>query len=235
MTAVKVLSHPANSDEKYADSLRNWLTGHEVLLADFFSSPGAGKTTLLKQLYPLIKDAGLNGGVLEADINSSRAVSAFRNLGYPTVQLITPELVHLDARMVYEGLNGFESKLQDDLDVVFLENNGSLARPVSLDTGAHVEILVFSIPEGEDKPLKYPDSFQRADLLIISKMDAADHFRFNMDRFLSAVRILNPNVRIIPYSSKTQEGLQEIADWILTKQRKLKNECRKNQGVPNDN
>lgn len=232
MTAVKVLVHPANSNEEYADSLRNWLTSHEVLLADFFSSPGAGKTTLLKQLYPLMQNSGLQTGVLEADFDSSRAVSALSSLGYPAVRLITPDLVHLDARMVYEGLNGFEDALQDHLDVVFLENSGSLARPVSLDTGAHAEVLVFSIPEGEDKPLKYPASFQRADLLIISKVDCADHFHFNMDRFLAAVRVLNPNLPIIRYSSRTGEGLDEIASWLKNRQNRLKHghSCQKSTG-----
>ncbi|MEY8380252.1 hydrogenase nickel incorporation protein HypB [Ileibacterium valens] len=224
MNAIVISEQAANSDEKYAEELKNWLGSHQVLLADFFSSPGAGKTTLLKQLYSLMKKAGLSAGVLEADYDSSHAISALRDLGYPTVRMLTPDGVHLDARMVYEGLNGFESRLQDELDIVFLENNGSLSRPVSLKTGAHAEILVFSIPEGEDKPLKYPASFQRADLLVVSKSDAAEHFHFNMDRFLAAVRVLNPNLPIIRYSSKTGEGLQEIADWIEARQRRLTNE-----------
>lgn len=202
-----------------ADDLRDWLTDHQVLLADFFASPGAGKTTLIRQLYPLMKP--LHTGVIEADYDSSKAVNALFDTGYPTVRLMVPNQTHIDPQMVYEGVCGFDREDSEQMDVIFLENNGSLSRPMSLDTGAHAEILVLSVPEGEDRPLKFPASFQRADLIVVSKVDVLDHFDFDMNRFQAAVRVLNPNVRIIPYSSKTKEGLDEIAAWISQRQKAL--------------
>lgn len=217
MKTVEIQPSGKDADRALADALQNQMTSTGTLLIDFFSSPGAGKTTLIDQLYDLLPDYSL--GVLEADYDSSRAANRLEEKGYDLVRLSSSQSSSLDADMIAQGLEVMDLS---KLDMVFLENLGSMARPGSLETGAHGEVLIFSIPEGEDKPLKYPNAFQRADLLVVSKADTIDLFDFNLDRFLSAVRVLNPSLPIIVYSSKTKEGLDEIASWVVRQYRDMK-------------
>lgn len=210
---------PGNSQyqDVAADELRAQLADRNLLYINLMSSPGSGKTTvLLRVLEKLAEDFAC--GIMEADQDSNVDALKLENAGFKTVQLHTEDINYLDANM---SLQGLEALGMENLDVVFLENVGNLVRPTGMDSGAHADILIFSIPEGVDKPLKYPLMFQKSDLLLINKVDVLPYFDFDMDKFKASIQILNPGMQILAVSAKTGEGIEELANWVKNKYRSV--------------
>ena len=198
-----------SSNDRDAEALRRKLKEKGIFLLNVMSSPGSGKTSTLMQTIPRLTD--LRIGVMEADIDSdvdARTVSA---TGAKVIQLHTGGMCQLDAEMTRQGL---EELGYDDLDLVILENVGNLVCPAEFDTGAVKNAVILSVPEGDDKPLKYPLMFTVADVLLVNKMDAAAFFDFDLDRFTQRVHALQPGIPIFPISAKTGEGMELWCDWL---------------------
>ena len=201
----------ADNDED-ADKLRKELKGKGVYLLNLMSSPGAGKTTTLIGTLKRIQDK-VRVAVMEADIDSDvDAVKIKQATGIPTIQLHTGGMCHLDAEMTRQGLDNVALA---DVDLVILENVGNLVCPAEFDTGAVRNAMILSVPEGDDKPLKYPLMFSVCDLVLVNKVDVMPYFDFDLDKCREYVRMRNPNARIIPICAKTGEGLDDFADWLL--------------------
>ena len=200
-------------NDRAADELRARLREKGVCLVNVMSSPGSGKTTLL---VALIRRLALRYrvGVMEADIDSNvDAVTVARETGCRSVQLHTGGMCHLDAGMTQQGLR----ELGDGLDLIFLENVGNLVCPAEYDTGATVNIVILSVPEGDDKPLKYPLVFQNSDLVVVSKSDALPYFDFDMEKCVKYVRSRNGAAAVIPVSAKTGENMEALENWFIKK------------------
>ena len=201
----------ADNDEDAA-KLRNELKAKGVYLLNLMSSPGAGKTTTLIGTLKRIQDK-VRVAVMEADIDSDvDAVKIQKATGIPTIQLHTGGMCHLDAEMTRQGLDNVALA---DVDLVILENVGNLVCPAEFDTGAVRNAMILSVPEGDDKPLKYPLMFSVCDLVLVNKVDVMPYFDFDLDKCREYVRMRNPNARIIPICAKTGEGLDDFADWLL--------------------
>ena len=201
----------ADNDED-ADKLRKELKGKGVYLLNLMSSPGAGKTTTLIGTLKRIQDK-VRVAVMEADIDSDvDAVKIQKATGIPTIQLHTGGMCHLDAEMTRQGL---DNGALADVDLVILENVGNLVCPAEFDTGAVRNAMILSVPEGDDKPLKYPLMFSVCDLVLVNKVDVMPYFDFDLDKCREYVRMRNPKARIIPICAKTGEGLDDFADWLL--------------------
>ena len=201
----------ADNDED-ADKLRKELKGKGVYLLNLMSSPGAGKTTTLIGTLKRIQDQ-VRVAVMEADIDSDvDAVKIKKATGIPTIQLHTGGMCHLDAEMTRQGLDNVALA---DVDLVILENVGNLVCPAEFDTGAVRNAMILSVPEGDDKPLKYPLMFSVCDLVLVNKVDVMPYFDFDLDKCREYVRMRNPKARIIPICAKTGEGLDDFADWLL--------------------
>lgn len=197
---------------KEADELRAELKRKGVFLLNVMSSPGSGKTTTLVRTINLIKD-NLRVAVMEADIDSDvDAVRVAEETGVKSVQLHTGGMCHLDAEMTKQGLDGLDL---DSVDLAILENVGNLVCPAEFDTGATKNCMILSVPEGHDKPLKYPLMFEVCDLVLVNKIDVLPYFDFDMDKCREYVRRRNPKAEIIPISAKTGEGVDRFAAWIL--------------------
>ena len=197
-----------------ADALRAYLKDKGVFVVNLMSSPGAGKTTTLISLINKIKDK-LRIGVMEADIDSDvDAINVAKQTGVKSIQLHTGGMCHLDAGMTKAGLDGID---MSDLDLIFLENVGNLVCPAEFDTGASLDVMILSVPEGDDKPLKYPLVFEKSDLVIINKIDALPYFNFDLDKVKERIKMRNNNATIIPISAKTGEGVDLVADYFINK------------------
>ena len=200
------------NNEKDADALRAELKQKGVFLLNLMSAPGSGKTTTLIQLINRIKDK-IRVAVMEADIDSDvDAVKIKEATGVPSIQLHTGGMCHLDAEMTRQGLDNIKT---EDMDLVILENVGNLVCPAEFDTGATRNAMILSVPEGDDKPLKYPLMFTVCDLVIINKTDTLPYFDFDMDKCRTNILKRNPNAEIIPISAKTGDGLDTLAEWLL--------------------
>ena len=215
MDEVKVIeikkSVFADNDED-ASKLRKELKDKGVYLLNLMSSPGAGKTTTLIGTLQRIKDK-LRVAVMEADIDSDvDAVKIRKATGIPSIQLHTGGMCHLDAEMTRQGL---DNVALSEVDLVILENVGNLVCPAEFDTGAVRNAMILSVPEGDDKPLKYPLMFSVCDLVLVNKVDVMPYFDFDLDKCREYVRMRNPKARIIPICAKTGEGLDDFADWLL--------------------
>jgi len=174
------------------------------------SSPGSGKTTTVLRTIEALQNE-MNIGILEADIDSDVDAHKVSKTGVKVIQLHTGGMCHLDADMTRQGLKGLGT---DNIDFAILENVGNLVCPAEFDTGASKNAMILSVPEGDDKPLKYPLMFSIVDVLLVNKIDAADYFEFDMEAVKERVKKLNPNIKVIPISAKTGEGIGEWADWI---------------------
>ena len=209
----------ADNDED-AGRLRKELKERGVYLLNLMSSPGAGKTTTLIGTLQRIKDK-VRVAVMEADIDSDvDAVKIKKATGIPTIQLHTGGMCHLDADMTRQGL---DNVALTDVDLVILENVGNLVCPAEFDTGAVLNAMILSVPEGDDKPLKYPLMFSVCDLVLVNKVDVMPYFDFDLDKCREYVRMRNPKARIIPICAKTGEGLDDFADWLLQEVKNWKN------------
>ena len=198
-------------NDKDADKLRAELKEQGTFLLNLMSSPGSGKTTTLKAVLDRIKDK-VKVGVMEADIDSDVDAAAIQETGVRSIQLHTGGMCHLDADMTRQGIREFGT---EDLDFVVLENVGNLVCPAEFDTGAVKNAMILSVPEGHDKPLKYPLIFQVCDVLIINKIDVLPYFDFDMDKVVEYAHMRNPNLKIFPISAKTEEGVDALCDWLL--------------------
>jgi hydrogenase nickel incorporation protein HypB len=213
MNELKVFTIKKNIHEdnkKVADETREVLKSKKAYLINIMSSPGSGKTTTLVSTIQALK-SDIKIGVIEADVDSDVDARAVQKAGAKAVQMHTGGLCHLDATMTRAGIDQLEV---DDLDLVFLENIGNLICPVGYDTGAMKNVAILSIPEGDDKPLKYPMIFEKVDVLIVSKMDVAPYFDFDMKVLEERVRKLNKDIIIFPMSAKTGEGLDAWTNWL---------------------
>ena len=199
-------------NEKDADALRHELKGRGVFLLNLMSAPGSGKTTTLIQTINHLKDK-IRVAVMEADIDGDvDAIKIKEATGVPSIQLHTGGMCHLDAEMTRQGLDNIELR---DVDLVILENVGNLVCPAEFDTGSCANAMILSVPEGDDKPLKYPLMFSVCDLVLINKTDVMPYFDFDMERCREYIRQRNPKAQVIPISAKTGEGVEAFADWLL--------------------
>lgn len=213
MSELKVFSIRKNIHEDnkmVADETRAALREKKAFMINVMSSPGSGKTTMLVATVRALKDQ-MRVGVIEADVDSDVDARTVQNAGAKAVQMHTGGLCHIDATMARAGVDELEV---EDVDLVFLENIGNLICPVGYDTGAMRNIAILSVPEGDDKPLKYPMIFAKVDALLISKIDTLPYFDFDLEVLTTRVRELNPDIRIFPISSKTGEGIEEWTTWI---------------------
>ena len=209
-----------DDNDKDANRLREELKIKGVFLLNLMSSPGSGKTTTLISAINALKDK-IKIAVMEADIDSDvDAIKIKEATGVQSIQLHTGGMCHLDAEMTRQGLRGLDLK---DVDLVVLENVGNLVCPAEFDTGASKNCMILSVPEGHDKPLKYPLMFSICDLVIINKMDVAPYFDFDLDKCSQYIKMRNPNAEIIPICAKTGEGVDKFADWIIKNIAKWRN------------
>lgn len=202
-----------------ADELRAYLKEKGVYMINLMASPGAGKTTTLMRLIDMLKGE-MRIGVMEADIDATVDAEKIASAGAKSIQLHTGGMCHMDADMTRQGLDEFGI---DDLDLVVLENVGNLVCPAEFDTGAVENVMILSVPEGDDKPLKYPLMFQVSNLALINKIDAKCIFDFDDEAVKKRILQRNPNAEIIFISAKTGEGFEKLADWIRRKVREWKN------------
>ena len=199
----------ANNDAQ-AEQLRRELKQKGIYLLNLMSSPGSGKTTTLTRLIGLLKDE-LKLAVMEADIDSDVDAKTIAATGAKTIQLHTGGMCHLDAAMTRQGLEGLDA---GDADLVVLENVGNLVCPAEFDTGAVRNMAILSVPEGHDKPLKYPLMFQVCDVVVINKTDVMPYFDFDLEKCTQYIHMRNPKAKIFPVSAKTGEGCGAVADWL---------------------
>ena len=193
-----------------AERLRGELDAQGTYLINLMSSPGSGKTTTLLRLLPLLQRQ-LRVGVMEADIDSDVDADTVSRTGAKVIQLHTGGMCHLDAGMTRQGLEGLGT---ENIDLAILENVGNLVCPAEFDTGAVKNAMILSVPEGDDKPLKYPLMFSICDVLLVNKIDVAPYFNFSLEKCIERVKKLNPNIQVFPISALKGEGIEPWADWL---------------------
>ena len=219
MDGVKVIEIKKSvfaDNDRDAEALRAELKARGVYLLNLMSSPGSGKTTTLIRTINLLKDK-IRVAVMEADIDSDvDAVKIREATGISSIQLHTGGMCHLDAEMTRQGLDNLALA---DADLVILENVGNLVCPAEFDTGAVRNAMILSVPEGDDRPLKYPLMFSVCDVVVINKMDVLPYFDFDLERCKENIRLRNPKAQVIPICAKTGEGVEAFADWLLAEVR----------------
>ena len=208
------------NNDRQADLLREELKRNHTFLLNLMSSPGSGKTTTLMATINALKD-DLRIGVMEADIDSDVDAATISTSGAKVIQLHTGGMCHLDAGMTRQGLEGLGT---ENIDLAILENVGNLVCPAEFDTGSVKSAMILSVPEGDDKPLKYPLMFTVCDCLIVNKIDVLPYFDFDFDAMCERAKKLNPNIEIIPISAKTGEGVEKWADWLRAQVKAWKGE-----------
>ena len=199
-----------DNNDHQANLLREELKKEKTFLLNLMSSPGSGKTTTLTKTIDALKNE-MKIGVMEADIDSDVDAQTISKTGVKVIQLHTGGMCHLDSDMTKQGLIGLGT---DNIDFAILENVGNLVCPAEFDTGASKNAMILSVPEGDDKPLKYPLMFSICDVLLINKIDAIGYFDFDLEAVKARVKKLNPNIKIIPISAKNGEGTAEWAEWV---------------------
>ncbi len=207
---IEIKKSVFEDNDKEADKLRAELKADKTFLLNLMSSPGSGKTTTLLRTIEALKD-NLRIGIMEADIDSDVDADTVAKTGVKAIQIHTGGMCHLDAGMTRQGIESLETA---DVDLAILENVGNLVCPAEFDTGAVKNAMILSVPEGDDKPLKYPLMFSICDVLLINKIDVLPYFDFDIEACRERVKKLNPNIKIIPISSRTGEGIEEWADWL---------------------
>lgn len=213
MDKFKVIEIQRNvlaKNDDVAKEVREYVKSKAFFLLNLMSSPGSGKTTTLVRTIQQLK-SDFDIGIIEADIDSDVDAATISKTGAKTIQLHTAGMCHLDASMTKSGLDelGIE-----DLDFVVLENIGNLVCPASFDTGALKNAMILSVPEGDDKPLKYPKMFKMVDVLLINKIDALDYFDFDVEAVITRAKAMNPKIKVFPISAKTGEGMNDWFDWL---------------------
>ncbi len=211
MKVIELHKSVTESNDRDADALRAYMKEQQCLLFNLMSSPGSGKTTLLSRLIQDMNEQ-LRIAIMEADIASDVDAKKIASLGAQSIQVHTDGMCHMDAGMTSVGIQNMDLS---KTDVIFLENIGNLICPAEYDTGSGKNIMILSITEGDDKPLKYPLMFEKSDALIITKMDALEYFDFDLEKCKERVLKRNPNISIFPVSAKTGEGMEALEAWIL--------------------
>jgi hydrogenase nickel incorporation protein HypB len=207
---IEVKQSVMENNDRKAEELRKELKANKTFLLNLMSSPGSGKTTTLRRTIEALKDE-LRIGVMEADIDADVDAATIEKTGVKVIQLHTGGMCHMDCSMTRQGLQSLGT---EDMDLVILENIGNLVCPAEFDTGAVKNAMILSVPEGHDKPLKYPLMFTICDVLLINKIDVMNVFDFDLEKCKEYVWRLNPNMKVIPICAKTGEGVQEWADWL---------------------
>ena len=220
MKVIELNASVTDSNDRDADQLRQDTKDQGTLIVNIMSSPGSGKTTLLSRVITDMKEQ-ISIGVMEADIASDVDAIKIQNLGAESIQAHTDGMCHMDAGMTRRALEAMDN---NRLDLIFLENVGNLICPAEFDTGAGKDVMILSIPEGDDKPLKYPLMFSTSHALVITKVDALPYFDFDMDKCVCRVKRLNPDIKIFPVSAKTGEGMEAFENWLFEAQAGWKNE-----------
>ena len=198
------------SNDREAEKLRGELKQEKTFLLNLMSSPGSGKTTTLMATIEALRD-DLRIGVMEADIDSDVDAATISTSGVKVIQLHTGGMCHLDAGMTRQGLEGLGT---EDVDLAILENIGNLVCPAEFDTGAVKNAMILSVPEGDDKPLKYPLMFSICDVLLVNKIDVAPYFNFSLEKCIERVHKLNPNMKVFPVAALKKEGIEPWAQWL---------------------
>ena len=220
MKVIELNASVTDSNDRDADQLRQDTKDQGTLIVNIMSSPGSGQTTLLSRVITDMKEK-ISIGVMEADIASDVDAIKIQNLGAESIQAHTDGMCHMDAGMTRRALEAMDN---NRLDLIFLENVGNLICPAEFDTGAGKDVMILSIPEGDDKPLKYPLMFSTSHALVITKVDALPYFDFDMDKCVCRVKRLNPDIKIFPVSAKTGEGMEAFENWLFEAQAEWKNE-----------
>lgn len=210
---IEVRQSVFEDNNRDADRLRAQLKAEKTFLLNLMSSPGAGKTTMLRQLAKAL-EGKIRWAVMEADIDSVVDAKAMQDAGVHAIQIHTGGMCHLDADMTRQGLSQLD---RSKLDLVVLENVGNLVCPAEFDTGAVVNMTILSVPEGDDKPLKYPLMYETCDLLVINKIDVLAHFDFDVDKASRNAKMRNPDIEVISICAKTGEGIERLADWLMAR------------------
>lgn len=208
---IEVKQSVFEDNGKDADRLRERLKGEKTFLLNLMSSPGSGKTTLLLALAKRLCGK-IKVGVMEADIDSAVDAETMQSAGVETIQIHTGGMCHLDADMTRQGLDTLGS---EKFDLVILENVGNLVCPAEFDTGSCKNMTILSVPEGHDKPLKYPLMYETCQLLVINKIDVLPYFDFDCEKVVEYAKMRNPDIKVIFVSARTGEGVDAVADWIL--------------------
>ncbi len=208
---IQVKQSVFEDNNRDADRLREQLKAENTFLLNLMSSPGSGKTTLLLALAKALQGK-LKMAVMEADIDSAVDAEAMAKAGVPAIQIHTGGMCHLDADMTRQGLSQLNTK---DIDLVILENVGNLVCPAEFDTGAMMNMTILSVPEGHDKPLKYPLMYETCQLLVINKIDVLPYFDFDTEKVVTYAKMRNPGIEILFVSAKTGEGIDKLAEWII--------------------
>ncbi|NFL95159.1 hydrogenase nickel incorporation protein HypB [Clostridium botulinum] len=209
---IEIKKSVFEDNDQQANLLREELRKEKTFLLNLMSSPGSGKTTTVLRTIEALKDE-MNIGVLEADIDSEVDAHTVAKAGAKVIQLHTGGMCHLDADMTKQGLLGLGT---EGVDFAILENVGNLVCPAEFDTGASKNAMILSVPEGDDKPLKYPLMFSIVDVVLINKIDAIANFDFDFKAVEEHIKKLNPNIKVIKISAKTGEGIDEWINWIRT-------------------
>ena len=209
---IEVKQGVFEENHKDAEELRKQLKSEKTFLLNLMSSPGAGKTTTLLALAKEFSGK-ISWSVMEADIDSAVDAETMQEAGVPTIQIHTGGMCHLDAWMTKQGLEELET---ENTDLVILENVGNLVCPAEFDTGACKNMTILSVPEGHDKPLKYPLMYEVCDLLVINKTDVMEYFDFDKEKVVEYAKMRNPKIEVIFVSAKTGEGIRELSEWILS-------------------
>lgn len=208
---IEVKQSVFEENDKRANALREELRSKKTFLLNLMSSPGSGKTTTLTRVINALKEE-MNIGVMEADIDGDCDAYTIKDrTGVKVIQLHTGGMCHLDSDMTRQGLNELGT---DGIDLAILENIGNLVCPAEFDTGATKNMMILSVPEGHDKPLKYPLMFSVCDLVVVNKMDVAPYFDFDLDKCKEYVAMRNPRAEVIAISAKTGDGVEKLVDWI---------------------
>jgi len=208
---VKILKNIIGANDQIAERNRMLLEQNNIFTLDIMSSPGAGKTSLILQTITRLKDK-TRIGVIEGDVSSSVDAEAVGREGVPVIQINTGGSCHLDANMVSNALNNLPLT---SIDLLLIENVGNLICPASFALGEHRRVIISSIPEGDDKPLKYPVMFHDADIVLLNKIDLLPYVKFDSDAFSQALRGINERLEIIPVSCTSGEGIGEWLSWLL--------------------
>ncbi len=215
MKVIELHRSVTESNDRDAQALSQELKEIGLFFVNLMSAAGSGKTTLLSRTITDLKDR-LQIAVMEADIEADVDAKRIEELGAVSIQVHTDGMCHMDAGMTRRGLEEMDL---EGIDLVFLENIGNLICPAEFATGASRNVMILSVPEGDDKPLKYPLMFQTSDVLLITKHDTISYFSFDIDRCIERVRYLNPDIRIFIVSAKTGEGMKEWEDWLIEETR----------------
>ena len=210
LRTIEIKQSVFESNDRVADALRAELRERGLFLLNLMSSPGSGKTTTLVKTIAALKDE-LRIGVMEADIDSDVDAHTVEKAGPKAIQLHTGGMCHLTADMTKQGLDALGT---EDVDLAILENVGNLVCPAEFDTGASRNAMILSVPEGHDKPLKYPLMFEVCDVMLINKIDVLPYFDFDLEKVREYALMRNPKIEIIPISAKTGEGMDKWCDWL---------------------